>query len=164
MNNPLLEAKIDAAYQEEHSDSWLEVMIQRNHRNALQHYYDKAQEINCLPDMTEGSMVPTLTESIRNVSDYALIDLILKLIELYCKPSFVDKEAFGLRDSCWCAIKNMAASHPIEVKKILEEAKDQATAEYHLECIDLLQIVDGMQPDMKDEPLAFSLATSLLGI
>lgn len=164
MYNSLLEAKIEAAYHEDPSNSWLEIMIQRNHRDALQYYYDKARAINSLPDMTVGSMVPSLTESIRNVSDYALVDLILKLIKLYCKSSFVDKEAFGLRDSCWNAIKNMAMSHPVEVKQILEDEKNRATDEYHLECIDLLQIVDGMQPDMKDDPLDFSLATSLLVI
>ena len=162
MYNPVLEAKIDAAYYEEPSDSWLEIMIQRNHRNALQHYYEKARENNGIPDMTAGGMVPELTESIRNVNDYALIDLVLQLIELCCKPGFVDKQAFGLRNSCWSAIKNMAATHPVEVKQILEEAKERATDAYRQECIDLLQTVDEMQPDMKDDPLDFSLATSLL--
>jgi hypothetical protein len=134
--------KLESVLEKNPASHLREVMIKRNHRGALTMYYEQAQNLQTLPDMTEGSMIPALTEAIRNVNDIEVIDIIIGLLRLSNQINFVDKNPFGLRSACWDSLKNMASVHYDEVKTVLTKEKSEASGNHLLSCIDLLQQID----------------------
>ena len=111
--------------------------------------------------MTEGGWVPTLTEAIRYVYKLELIDIVIKLLRLSKEPGFVDKEAFGLSNSCWEAIRNMATENYEEVTLALTNEKNQSSGNHRLSCIDLLQHIDKHYHYHIDKGMKFELALAL---
>ena len=62
----MLDAKLYEAYRQT-GDSYCQgMLIRRNNRSALEHYYREAEEKNQIPDYPRSNNVPTLTETIRN--------------------------------------------------------------------------------------------------
>lgn len=139
---PLLDEKLEATYLQNSSQDLQELLIKRNNRKALEIYLHHAQTLRTLPDMTQGSWVPAVTESIRCVNDVGLMDLLIQLLRLCNEPDFIDKECFGLRNSCWEAIKNIALTHYVEVKAVLTDEMHHAYDDQKLTCIDLLQRIE----------------------
>lgn len=163
MKAPVLDEKLDAAYERNPSREWMEILVQRSHRNALEQYLREAEEKNGIPDMVTGDEIPSLTEAIGSVSDTALLDIILKLLYLSTKPGFVDRESFGLRHSCWKSVRCMARARYDEVRNALEQEKGSASGEYKLTCIDLIQQIDDEHQTQDDKGMSFEEALVFVG-
>lgn len=161
ISSSLLDAKLESVLEKNPASHLREVMIKRNHRGALTMYYEQAQNLQTLPDMTEGSMIPALTEAIRSVNDIEVIDIIIGLFRLSNQTNFVDKTSLGLRSACWDSLKNMASVHYDEVKTILTKEKSEASGNHLLSCIDLLQRIDEINQYNIDKGISFELALAL---
>lgn len=163
MKAPVLDEKLDAAYERNPSQEWMEILIKRNHYNALEEYLREAEEKNELPDMANGNEISSLTEAIGYVSDAALLDMILRLLYLTTTPGFVDRKSFGLRYSCWKSVCRMANSSYDDVRTKLEQERDSASGEYKQACIDLIQQIDEEHQIQDDKGMNFTEALILVG-
>jgi len=161
LSAPLLHEKLESAFVKNPTPHLMELMIQRNHRTALERYCEQVDKLQTLPDMTEGCQVPTITESIRHVNSIGLIDIIIKLLRMTNQPGFRDKETFGLRSACCESIKNIASEHYDDVKIALINEKDQTSGDQKLICIDLLQRIDEMYQFKIDKGVSFEVALAL---
>ena len=159
---PLLDEKLDAAYARNPSQDWMQILIKRNHYNALKQYLREAEAKNKLPDMAEGMQIPLLTEAIEYVSDVALLDMILKLLYLTTTPGFVDRESFGLSYSCRKSVRRMANTSYDVVRSKLEQEKKNARSEYRQLCIDLIQQIDEDHQNIDDKGISFPEALILI--
>lgn len=157
----LLDEKLEEAYMQNSSRDLQELLIKRNNRRALEKYWTTAKELRTLPDMTQGSWVPTVTEAIRCINDVGLMDLLIQLLRLCNESDFVDKEFFGLRNSCWEAIKNIASTHYEEVKANLTDEMCHASDDQKLTCIDLLQRIEECYQFQFDNGIDFETALVL---
>ena len=159
----VLDEKLDAAYERNPSRQWMEILIKRNHPNALEQYIQEAEEKNTLPDMTNGIEVPSLTRAIEFVSDAALLDKILRLLYLTTTPTFIDKRSFGLEHSCRESVCHMASLNYDSVRKTLEQSKHNASGKYRQTCIDLIQRIDEEHQIQDDKGMNFAEALILMG-
>lgn len=159
---PLLDEKLDAAYARNPSQDWMQILIKRNHYNALKQYLREAESKNKLPDMSEGMQIPLLTEAIEYVSDVALLDMILKLLYLTTTPGFVDRESFGLSYSCGKSVRRMANTSYDVVRSKLEQEKKNASSEYRQLCIDLIQQINEDHQNIDDKGISFPEALILI--
>lgn len=159
---PVLDHMLADTYEQEHTREWQEILIKRNHRTALLQYYEEAKEALGIPDMTSGSQVPLLTDSISSVTDPRLIDVIIQLLRLCNTPNFVDKGSFGLRHSCWKSIKHMAAVDYKTVRDALVSERETTDEEaQQLTCIDLIQSIDELCEAYIDNAMTFDEALVL---
>lgn len=161
ISTPMLDGKLESTLKQNPTTHLVELMIRRNHKSALEWYYEQAERLKTLPDMTEGSMVPSITESIRYVNSIELIDVVIKLLRLINQPDFADKDLSGLRDACWKSIINMASLHYDEVKTALTIEKNQTSDNQRLTCIDLLQRIEELYQFSIDKGIEFELALVL---
>lgn len=159
----VLDEKLDAAYERNPSRQWMEILIKRNHPNALEQYIQEAEEKNTLPDMTNGIEVPSLTRAIEFVLDAALLDKILRLLYLTTTPTFIDKRSFGLEHSCRKSVCHMASLNYDAVRKTLEQVKHNASGKYRQTCIDLIQQIDEEHQIQDDKGMNFAEALILMG-
>lgn len=156
---PVLDNMLAETYEQEHTREWQEILIKRNHRAALLQYYDEAKAALGIPDMTHGNLVPSVTDSIRYVTDPRLIDVMIRLLRLCNTPSFVDNEDFGLRHSCWESIKHMAAVDHQAVRDALVAERETTEEEaQQLTCVDLIQSIDELHEVYTDNALTFEEA------
>ena len=157
-----LENMLADTYEKEHTREWQEILIKRNHRTALIQYYEEAKSAHSIPDMTHGSLVPSLTDSISYITDPRLVDVIIQLLRLCNTPNFVDKGSFGLRHSCWESIKRMAAVDYKTVRDALVSEREAVDEEAQkLTCIDLIQRIEEMYAARVDNALTFEEALVL---
>lgn len=93
---------------------------------GLETYYNIAKKNNSLPDM-QGDVSP-ITEKIRNIDNIDCIEVLIKLKDLIYQKGFVDREAFGLKNSLYYAFSNISRIHPDEVKEKLNESIEKITS------------------------------------
>ena len=160
---PKLDEKLDDTYKCTPSKEWMEILIKRNHRNALEQYLCEAKKKNGIPDMTDGNQLPTMTEAISSVSDSSLLDIILELLRLCVTPGFIDKESFGLKRSCWNAICNMAQNDYVIVKDKLEQLNNESK-DFNQICIDLIEKIGESRHIQLDVEMEFDEAFILTNI
>lgn len=86
------------------------------------------------------------------------MDLLIQLLRLCNEPDFVDKAFFGLRNSCWEAIKNIASTHYEEVKATLTDEMRRSSDDQKLTCIDLLQRIEECYQFQFDNGIDFETA------
>ena len=154
---PKLDEKLDDTYKCTPSKEWMEILIKRNHRNALEQYLCEAKKKNGIPDMTDGNQLPTITEAISSVSDSSLLDIILELLRLCVTPGFIDKESFELKRSCWNAICNMAQNDYVIVKDKLEQLNNESK-DFNQICIDLIEKIGESRHIQLDVEMEFDEA------
>jgi len=158
---PLLDQKLETLLVQTPTSRLLELAIKRNHRYALEKYYEEAEKAQTLPDMTEGSLVPIFTDSIRCINSIDLIDIVIKLLRLTNQSNFVDKKLSGLKSACLESIRSMASTHYDDVKAILVNEKNQTSGNQKLTCIDLLQQIEERYEFTVDKGITFKLALAL---
>ena len=159
---PMLDKMLADTYRREPTLEWQEILIKRNHRTALLQYYEEAKCAHSIPDMTRGCQVPSLTDSIRYLTNPQLVDIVIQLLCLCNTSDFVDKESFGLRHSCWEAIKRMAAIDYKSVRNALvSERETTGKVEQKHTCIDLIQKIDELYAVHIDKALTFEEALVL---
>ena len=81
----MLDEKLYEVYRQTGDSYYQGMLIRRSNRSALEAYYQVAEAKNQIPDYPRSNNVPTLTETIRSVSDIALLDIIIDLLRLTCR-------------------------------------------------------------------------------
>jgi hypothetical protein len=122
-NNPELAKKLES-YNSTNPDKtkFLIPLINMQSKYALEVYYSLAKDKMTLPDYDVE--VSSLTETISNTKHLELMPQIIKLKDLLFSKGFKDKSTFGLQNSLWKALRNIADNNSstviCELKKCLD--------------------------------------------
>lgn len=100
---------------------FLKRLIEAESEFGLERYYQLAKEKNAVPDLNQD--VCEITEAIGEISEKKNIDIIIKLVLLRFQEEFQDKRYFGLYNSTYKALKNIAQNNPLEVMQYLNKVK-----------------------------------------
>jgi len=87
---------------------FLKSLIAMNSKYGVEKYYSLAKENNSIPDYSEDGNICSLTEAIRAVRSLELLPPIIKLLHLLFSTDFKDISSFGLYNSLYSAVKNIA--------------------------------------------------------
>ena len=109
---------------------------------ALEAYYSLAKEKMTLPDYDVE--VSSLTEAISNVKYLELMPQIIKLKDLLFSDGFKDKSTFGLQNSLWKALRNIADNNSSAVICELNKCLDnpQISAEEKAFCNNIIEEIN----------------------
>ena len=99
----------------------VEKLISMNSRYGLELYLNYCKNNNQIPDYTESNNICDLTESIREINDIGLIDILCDLILVSHRENFKDQKILGLYHSLYTAFKNLSAEHYDIVEEKLNE-------------------------------------------
>ena len=125
--SPKLKFKLEEENQScEDKTTYLSELIMLQSVYGLETYYNIAKKINRIPDM-QGD-VSDITDKIRNIDNIDCIDILIELKNLAYQDGFVDREAFGLKNSLYYAFSNISRIHPDEVKEKLNESIEKITS------------------------------------
>lgn len=159
VTSQVLEDKLWAAYQIKKDMRWLTELIKHNSLKGLLEYHNEAAERMTLPDMVREPAIPETTEAIREVDSIQCLPVLIDLLKLSCNASFVDREFFGLKSSCWNAILAVSRTHYIETHAMLLAAqKGACLAAFDYAILDLVQAMDADQQIVLDQPMGFETA------
>lgn len=158
----VLEDKLWEAYQTKKDICWLGELIKHNSVKGLLEYYKEATERMTLPDMVGEPAVPETTEAIREIDSVQCLSVLIDLLKLSYNVSFVDREFFGLKSSCWNAILTIGQSNYTETRAILFAAqKRDCLSAFDYALLDLIQAMDEVQQRALDQPVDFETAIIL---
>lgn len=101
--------------------AFLKKLIEAESEFGLERYYQIAKEKNAVPDLNQD--VYEITNVIGEISEEKNIDILLKLVLLRFQDGFQDKPYFGLYNSTYKALKNIAQNSPLKVIQHLEKVK-----------------------------------------
>lgn len=104
--------------------AFLRKLIESESGYGLERYYKLAEKFHAVPDYNQG--VLGITKAIEMISDVKNLDQIIKLVFLQFQDGFQDKQYFGLYNSTYKAIKNIAQNHPLPVMDCLKHKKEEA--------------------------------------
>ena len=149
-------------YQATNNEHYLSLLIQANHLNAVEMYYQLAHEKNAIPDYSEGDNMPVLTESIKEVRDPALTPLLIQLLKLSMQEGFIDKDMFGLNWACRQALRAIAMHDTEMVLQELETAKEPYNQGINQLLIDLIDNFSYYLVNSADEALDFNSALMIV--
>ena len=138
------------------------MLIQANHRNAVEMYYQLAHAQNAIPDYSVGDNVPVLTESIKEVRDPALTPLLIQLLKLSMLEGFLDKDMFGLNWACRQALRTIAMHDTEMVLQELEIAKEPNNQSINQLLIDMIDNFSYYLMSSADEALDFDSALMIV--
>lgn len=100
---------------------FLKRLIEAESEFGLERYYQLAKEKNAVPDLNQD--VCEITEVVGEISEEKNLDIIMKLVLLQYQEGFQDKRYFGLYNSTYKALKNIAQNNPLEVMQYLNKVK-----------------------------------------
>ena len=109
---------------------------------ALEVYYSLAKKKMSLPDYDVG--VSEITEAISNIKYVELLPQIIKLKDLLFSDNFKDKSTFGLQNSLWKALRNIADNNSSTVICELNKCLDnpQISAEEKAFCNNIIEEIN----------------------
>ena len=109
---------------------------------ALEEYYSLAKEKKTLPDYDVE--VSEITEAISNIKYVELLPQIIKLKDLLFSDNFKDKNTFGLQNSLWKALRNIADNNSSTVICELNKCLDnpQISAEEKAFCNNIIDEIN----------------------
>ena len=84
------------------------------------------------------------------------------LYSLSNDPGFTDRESFGLRNSCWNAIKTIANNNYEEAKAAILDARTNDKSSVDLALQDLLEAIENEQQYIQDKPFTFEFAKQIV--
>lgn len=130
--------------------AYLKMLILSESPYGLQKYYTLAKEQNQIPDLGTDTNISELTEAIGDVSDVNNLDSVTNLAMLACCTDFKDKKYFGLRNSTYKSINNMAQENPELVINHLE--KKSSSHKDDLEFVGFCnQLIDDIKFEMYNQ-------------
>ena len=102
-----------------------------------------------------------ITEAIREIRKTKAIPILIRLLKLAYNPAFVDKENFGLMDSCWNALTTIAEEHYQEVYEALKQERTYDKSRADIGISDIMKTIRDNQERTIDAPLDFETALIL---
>lgn len=162
ISSALLDQKLWKAYRKKNESRWLIALIKHNNVDALREYYKKAKELMSLPDMIEEPCVPEITVAIRDVTLSSCISVLVDLFVLAFDTEFKDRDGFGLRNSCWKALKAIAEKEYGGTREALLSAMTDEDLAANTALRDLCNEIENEHKYVQDEPLDFEFAKVLV--
>lgn len=101
--------------------TFLKRLIEAESEFGLERYYRMAKEKNAVPDLNQD--VCEITEAVGEISEKKSIDIVIKLVLLQFQEGFQDKRYFGLYNSTYKALKNIAQNNSLNVIQYLKKVK-----------------------------------------
>lgn len=102
--------------------TFLKKLIEAESEYGLERYYQIAKEKNAIPDLNQD--VCGITEAIGEISEKKDIDILIKLVLLQFQEGFQDKRYWGLYNSTYKALKNIAQNDSLNVLQYLEKVRE----------------------------------------
>ena len=125
-----MEKALIEAYEEDHRSDWLLALIRIQSKAGVEYYLAEASDKMTLPDFGGDGNIHHITEAISILKDPSLLNEIWQMLCLVCEPDFRDAEIFGLGNSAWKALRNMAVLDFDAVMSRIDAAfSDEATNE-----------------------------------
>ena len=119
------ERLLEATAKSEGKTKYLRTLLNVYPEKALPLYYELASEKNSIPDYNGENTIAGMTEEIAGLDNPAYVDILMKLLELCFRDGFVDGEFFGLYDSVYKALLNIASGAAEVVLEKLGNLRDQ---------------------------------------
>lgn len=131
--------------------AFLKKLIEAESGFGLERYYQMAKEKNAVPDLNQD--VCEITEAVGEISEEKNIDILIKLVLLRFHEGFQDKPYFGLYNSTYRALKNIAQSNFLNVMHCLEKIKEDNydNLEFRSYCSHLLMEIEEEYYNMEDK-------------
>lgn len=122
--------------------AFLKELIEAESGFGLERYYQMAKEKNAVPDLNLN--VCEITEAVGEISEKKNLDILINLVLLRFQEGFQDKPYFGLYNSTYKALKNIAQNSPLEVMQYLNKVKDNNydNLEFRSYCSHLLMEIE----------------------
>ena len=132
--------------------TFLKKLIEAESEFALKRYYRMAEEKNAVPDLNQD--VCEITEAVGEISEKKNLDILMKLVLLQYREGFQDKRYFGLYNSTYKALKNIAQNNPLEVMQYLKKVKQDnyENLEIRSYCSHLLMEIEVEYFNSEDKP------------
>lgn len=119
------ERLLEETTKSEGKTKYLRTLLNVYPEKALLLYYEIASEKNSIPDYNGKNTIAGMTEEIAGVDNPACLDILTKLMELCFRDGFRDGEIFGLYDSVYKALQNVASGEAEFVLEKLGNLRDQ---------------------------------------
>ena len=119
------ERLLEATAKSEGKTKYLRTLLNVYPEKALPLYYEIGSERNGIPDYNGENTIAGMTEEIAGLDNPAYVDILIKLLELCFRDGFVDGEFFGLYDSVYKALLNIASGAAEVVLEKLGNLCDQ---------------------------------------
>ena len=119
------ERLLEATAKSEGKTKYLRTLLNVYPEKALPLYYEIASERNGIPDYNGKNTIAGITKEIAELDNPAYVDILMKLLELCFRDGFVDGEFFGLYDSVYKALLNIASGAAEVVLEKLGNLRDQ---------------------------------------
>ena len=131
--------------------AFLKKLIEAESGFGLERYYQMAKEKNAVPDLNKD--VCEITEAVGEISEEKNIDILIKLVLLRFHEGFQDKPYFGLYNSTYKALKNIAQNNSSNVIHYLEKVKEDNydNLEFRSYCSHLLMEIEEEYYNMEDK-------------
>lgn len=131
--------------------AFLKKLIEAESGFGLERYYQMAKEKNAVPDLNQD--VCEITEAVGEISEEKNIDILIKLVLLRFHEGFQDKPYFGLYNSTYKALKNIAQNNSLNVMHCLEKVKEDNydNLEFRSYCSHLLMEIEEEYYNMEDK-------------
>ena len=108
---------------------YLVYLIKHDTRYGLQKYLELTKVANAIPDKSDEGVICSITESIRDICNSNVLDIISELIVISQAPDFRDGD-FGLKNSLGEALANISRNSSSDYEKVccmLTDIRDGAT-------------------------------------
>ncbi len=135
---------------------FMKKLIEAESEYGLEQYYQMAKEKNAVPDLNQNTC--EITEAIGEISEEKNIDILFKLVLLRFQEGFQDKQYFGLYNSTYKALKNIAQNNSPAVIQYLEQIKadNYDNLEFRSYCSHLLMEIEDDYYNKEDKPWTVS--------
>ena len=158
-----LDSKLWNWYRETKDTKWLKYLINRNDVNALEEYLNLSQESLAALNGEQRRIDPEVTDAIRSVYKVECLDSVIGLLMVASDPRFVERAeaGFGLSNSCWGAITNIAKSNYAMTVDALEANKHRGNDVFNEWIVDIIQKIKSNKEFAYDAALSFENAYML---
>lgn len=142
---------------------WLRYLIKRNNNNALEEYIKLCRDSLASLDKQLRGIVSKSEDAIRAVCKTNCLDSLINLMKVVSDPEFLDETeyGFGIGNSCWEAITNIAKANYSLTIATLEKNRFGENETFNERIGDLIQRIKTGREYSSDIALSFESAFML---